>query len=334
MRARYILKGLSEGRSMPPNFPEHVYKERIPLPRVGAKITEAFGAPPHACVQPHSAALTQLPPGRRHEGAADPVRLFRVPGAPDPGGGVPHAPRHLPQDIARRRAVRRRPQPIRAAPGKHRGGALCADEHRLLVRLLTCRPPPCGARACAHVAPRLPARIRGRLRSRISWRTTSSSRRGCSRFRTRSWTTSPPPTGRLCARGGATRCAAATARAVRLPAAARAGLTRTGRRCAPSWRRCAPRQQPAACGAWLCQRTTWWRCASRRTCCARASRTSASRSTSDTPTTARRRTSPATSNSGSETTRCVPLARHLGGMVAPAELTLCHPARSCLTWRR
>ena len=44
VRARYILKGLSEGRSMPPNFPEHVYKERIPLPRVGAKMTEAFGA--------------------------------------------------------------------------------------------------------------------------------------------------------------------------------------------------------------------------------------------------------------------------------------------------
>ena len=44
MRARYILKGLSEGRSMPPNFPEHVYKERIPLPRVGARITETFGA--------------------------------------------------------------------------------------------------------------------------------------------------------------------------------------------------------------------------------------------------------------------------------------------------
>jgi hypothetical protein len=47
MRARYILKGLSEGRSMPPNFPEHVCKERIPLPRVGARITDTFGAHSH-----------------------------------------------------------------------------------------------------------------------------------------------------------------------------------------------------------------------------------------------------------------------------------------------
>ena len=32
VRARYILKGLSEGRAMPPRFPEHVFGERAPLP--------------------------------------------------------------------------------------------------------------------------------------------------------------------------------------------------------------------------------------------------------------------------------------------------------------
>ena len=40
VRARYILKGLSEGRALPPRFPEHVFAERAPLPVVAT----TFGA--------------------------------------------------------------------------------------------------------------------------------------------------------------------------------------------------------------------------------------------------------------------------------------------------
>ncbi len=34
VRARYILKGLSEGRAMPPRFPDHVFGERALVPPV------------------------------------------------------------------------------------------------------------------------------------------------------------------------------------------------------------------------------------------------------------------------------------------------------------
>jgi hypothetical protein len=39
VRARYIVKGLSEGRAMPPRFPEHVFAERPPLPGLSAAST-------------------------------------------------------------------------------------------------------------------------------------------------------------------------------------------------------------------------------------------------------------------------------------------------------
>ena len=58
VRARYILKGLSEGRAMPPNFPEHVFKERFPLPRFGSRLAETFGAPTAPPVASAGPALT------------------------------------------------------------------------------------------------------------------------------------------------------------------------------------------------------------------------------------------------------------------------------------
>jgi hypothetical protein len=44
VRARYILKGLSEGRAMPPRFPEHVFAERTPLPAGLTTPSTTFGA--------------------------------------------------------------------------------------------------------------------------------------------------------------------------------------------------------------------------------------------------------------------------------------------------
>jgi hypothetical protein len=70
VRARYILKGLSEGRAMPPNFPEHVFKERFPLPRFGSRLAETFGAPSAArgergpCADPPVVAGTKAQPIR------------------------------------------------------------------------------------------------------------------------------------------------------------------------------------------------------------------------------------------------------------------------------
>jgi hypothetical protein len=44
VHARYILKGLSEGRAMPPRFPEHVFAERTPLPAGLNTPSTTFGA--------------------------------------------------------------------------------------------------------------------------------------------------------------------------------------------------------------------------------------------------------------------------------------------------
>ena len=43
VRARYILKGLSEGRAMPSHFPEHVFAERTQLPAGLNTSTSTFG---------------------------------------------------------------------------------------------------------------------------------------------------------------------------------------------------------------------------------------------------------------------------------------------------
>ena len=44
VRARYILRGLAEGRAMPPQFPEHVFAERQPLPASILVLRGNFGA--------------------------------------------------------------------------------------------------------------------------------------------------------------------------------------------------------------------------------------------------------------------------------------------------